>query len=287
MKKYSSVNTSDPGMRILNDILASRDTSIKLDVEENTGTIGNQNYIIQYDEIIQSFDTGILCVIGMISELDKESNCAKLDPKVMKNIDYWDLKDRESDIDVFKYIQLRHKSEGIKISDEIMKGVVREVDSKAYNDKTGLLLSVSPYLSGLNALINVYIDQTMTKLIIYVDNHKVRQCHEVVKRILKKCFIKSKKTPIYIEFSDISFNDFIIGLTKNYSVMDDLDGSVVMTTDRNFIESTAKNPKIKNVSVVFPVSKSNHLTEELPAILHLIKPECEYVGYKNNPLKSE
>lgn len=287
MKKYRSVSTNDPGMQMLNDILASRDKSIRLNVEENTGTIGKQNYIIQYDDIIQSFDTGILCVIGMISELDKNSNCAKLDSKVMKNIDYWDLRDRESDIDVFKYIQLRHKSEGINISDDIMKGVVREVDSKAYNDKTGLLVSVSPYLSGLNALINVYVDQTMSKMIIWINNHKVRQCHDVVKRILRKCFIRNKNIPIYIEFSDISFNDFIIGLTKNYSVMDELDGSVVMTTDRDFIQSTAENPKIKNVSVVFPVSNSNHLTEELPSILHLVKPECEYVGYKNNPLKSD
>ena len=272
---------------MLNDILASRDTSLNLNVEENTGKIEKQNYIIQYDDIIQSFDTGVIYMIGVIAKLDPNSNCAKLDPKVMKNINYWDLRDREPDMDVFKYIQLRHKSEDVIISDDIMKGVVREIDSKAFNDKTGMILSVSPYLTALNALINVYVDQTMLKMIIWIDNHKVRQCHDVVKRILKKCFIRSKNIPIYIEFSDISFNDFIEGLTKNYEVMDELDGSVVMTTDRKFIESTVNNPKIKNVSIVFPVAKSLHLSEEMPSLFHLIKPECEYVAFKQKPLKSE
>ena len=284
MKNDSSIG-KDPDLQFLNDILANRAASVDIQFSPERGVIQQQKYIVQYDEIIQSFDTGLLAMMGLITTINENSPCKYLNKDVMEKITYSVLMSRDPKLDIYSFIQQRHQSEGIDLSNSMMTEIRCELEKTIFEDDTGMILNVSPFLSGLNGLINVFLDGNMTQLIIYIDDHKVQNSHSEVKSILQRFFPKSDDCPVLLEFSNTSFHTFIKSLTKDYTDRRDLTDVVIFTTDRNFIEDTVMNDELKNLSVVFPQYNCYRLTKDTPSILHNLKPECEYVAYNSKLLK--
>ena len=275
----------DPDLQFLNDLLANKIESTDIQISQQTGVIQKQKYIIQYDEIVQSFDTGLIAMMGLIASVDKNSPCNLLHKDVMDKIDYASIMNRDQSLDIYSFIQQRHKSENVNISNEQMTEIRCEVETKVFEDESGMLINLSPFLVGLNGLINVYLDGNVTKMIFYVNNHKVKNAHASIRDTLQRFFPRNDECPIFIEFSNVSFGKFIKELTEDYKSLDELRDTVVFTTDRNFIEDTVMNESLTGISTVFPQYDCYHLTKDLPTILHGLKPECEYVAYKSKLLK--
>lgn len=275
-----------PDLAELSAIMSGKKKPQLIDATEITCT-AKQNFIVQWEDIVQCFDTGTVIFMGMISEMDKESYCAKyLDKDIMKMLKHSVIYERKEKT-VWEQIQNLHKSKGFPIPDDSFKKLRMEVEDAIYNDESGLIVDVSPPMSMLKGLMRLYGTGDISEIIFLVPNAYCNKCHEAVKTYLKRFFPKTTKTDVFVEFrndSESPMYDFVARLSNGFQDQKYLKHTVYVTTDKALMEKISLDKSIKNVSFLFPERIHDDLSEDTATGLRIAKQECEYVSYKNLPI---
>jgi len=235
-----------------------------------------QSFIIQW-EMIQSLETGILFMLGLIHNSGDEI-VRMLDTEIVSKISFSDVWHRKEDT-VFDLIFARHEEKGIIISQEHKDYIKNKVFKTIQNDPSGLLYSVSPFLVFLNALINLYSDRMIKKMILVIPKEYTHPANEKPFKIMAPYFPQDESYPIYIDITEKSFCDYILSFSKK-----DLDESVIVTDSKELLEKSVEADIITNASFVFPECERSGFDLQYQDALLITKPANEYILYTQKAL---
>lgn len=277
--------TIDPNIKFLMDTIRS---GTPLILNGGSSEIGDssQTYIVQWNGIIQHFESGILAMIGTASKYGLSQACAELDVEIMSAINTYHLiYNVDNKLSLYDLIYELHKSKYPSNTwdnwKRVIKTVENDINDLIENDDKGLLFQVSPYLSAVNALKNAHVDKTISSAIFVLESKFCKNCHDVPFNTLSKFFKQDKDHPIYIDITDLSFDDYMTEYIKTHK---NLKNHIIITDNGNFIWKTIENPKIAGVSILMPYNPTKNLTDELAETANKTKLENEYIVYTNKPL---
>jgi hypothetical protein len=233
-----------------------------------------QTYYVEW-ETMQSFETGFLFLLGAMRS-SKNNLFQKLSPEIMNTLSFHKLWTRSNYADVFEYIQSLHDN----ITDDDIKEMKRLVYESISTDVQGLIFQVSPFLSILNALMNIHTDRLSNKIIFVLKEHMCRNAMDAPFKALLPFFDKNDDSLVYIDTTALTFCDYIEENVKP----EDLNNSVIVTYDPWLLENSSKKGIYENITFISPECKIRHINEDYFNTLSLKKPMNEYILYKQKPV---
>lgn len=275
----------DPNIKFLIDTINSG-TPLNLVNGSKNGKDVAQTYIIQWDGIVQHFDSGRLAMIGVAAQYGLSQACAELDSDIMKSIStYHLLYNLDKQLSFYDLIYELHKSKYPQNTWDNWKSIVKtvetDIDELIKNDTEGLIFQISPFLSVLNALKNMYIDNTISSAIFVLNESLCINCHKSPFIALSKFFEQNPERPIYIDLTNLTFDEYMKKYTREHS---SLANHVIITDNNKFIWDTIENPNINGVSILMPYNPVKNLTDQVAKAASDAKMQNEYIVYTNKPL---
>jgi hypothetical protein len=214
-----------------------------------------QNYYIEW-ETIQSLETGIICILGILKS-SKASSCEKLDDDIMKSIAFGELW-RRTDGTIYDFIVKKHAEKGIIITPSEIHAIEQKVQESLDADQSGIIFKASPVLALLNGLIRLHADGYVNKMIFVVQESICKACQMRGPRsTLIPFFNEDKDHPVYVDITSKPFHEYILQET-----IEDLNNSVIATVDKNLLEDSKVNAKLQNISFLIPECTYFGFTEE-------------------------
>lgn len=234
------------------------------------------SFIIQWEDIIQSFEVGMVYIMGLLR--DKYPVMKKYDYKLMSLINFRSVWNR-SENTVFEFIKAIHAKNGIKILERDIKETESLIWEFIHNDSEGIIFNKSPLLSFLNSIINLYLDGECSSILFVVDEKytKSKNGMKSFANLLKSYFPESNGKPIYIDTRKDSFLKY---LSDNKCLKPN---TVVVTSDIQTISSIATSTKLQDITVIYPEIKRLHLTNDYAPMLALLNQYMEFICYNNKP----
>jgi hypothetical protein len=234
-------------------------------------------YIIQWENIMQSFDTGIICLMGAIQREDEGSLIQKLNIEIMSAMNFYTIWDRTSG-SIFDYIKEQHAKKNIILSDDYMHDLEYEICAHIMQEKTGILFTISTPLSFWNAIISVYNNNYAEQLIFVIDEKDAYSCQHIPYDLLLQFFPEYIHCEIYIEYRKESFYDYITQyMNTNKSPLHIVCGEFKLLTD------SMENTAIKNMTYIVPESTWLGIDHEIINALSITCKRNEYICYKQKP----
>jgi hypothetical protein len=240
----------------------------------------DQTYYVQW-ETLQSLETGILFIMGVFKTSDSEIfNVINTD--VMKSISFHDIWNRNKE-DIYEFIVEKHKIAGHSVTFEEINNIKIAVEASFKSDDTGFIFHVSPLLSILNALINLYLDGHIKKMVFVAQK---KYCHEWrsmrgLRNTLTPFFSENKDYPVYIDITSESFGEYISRLNSS------LNNSVIVTMDKELLQNSIENPKLDNATFIVPRCQRLGLSGKYIEELSSKRISNEYILYEQKILLAD
>lgn len=240
-----------------------------------------QSFIIQWESVIQSFELGMLFIMGGIQAGNPESAIHKLDIEVLAKINFQKLWDRKEP-NFFKWIQQLHALHGVPISDSIIDTCEKEVCTHIYNDTTGILFEVSPKLSFLNGIEKIYSDDRAKKIIFVLDSGIAEKCKSTPAQLLLDHFVDQRiNCPVGIDYRTTTFHEYV----DTYRKENLIGNHVIVTTDVKVLYNSIEAKDFKNVTIIFPDFPGLNIDPSMVSYLGTVCYDNEYIMYQQKPYK--
>jgi hypothetical protein len=262
------------GLSFYADLIKNR-KNVKIYSPNNA--MHKDKYIIQWENVMQSFDTGIVCLMGAIRREDDSSLIQQLDEQVMTHMDFYDIWNRKSG-SIFDFIKDRHAEQNIILTDDYMHSLTREVMDHIIQEPTGILFTISPMLSFFNALITLYANHYLAQVIFVIDNQYVNACPDAPFTLLLEFFPKEDDCAIYIDYRTTSFYEYIIQYLKTAT-----EPLHIVCTEPQLLIDSVRDTTINNMTYILPESTVLDIDHEIIAGLSLTCKRNEYICYKQRP----
>jgi hypothetical protein len=234
----------DRGLAFLSDCIR-KGTIPELVSIRPKNNIKEQIYYVEW-ETIQSLETGILCILGILKSMGTES-CEKLDDTVMKSISFSELWRRPSGT-IYDVIVKKHAEKGIIITPSEIHAIEQQIQESLDADQTGIIFKASPVLVLLNGLIRLHMDGHVKKMIFVVPESMCRACQVRGPRtMLVPFFNEDNDHPVYVDITPKSFHEYML-----QESVTDLNNSVIATVDKNLLEDSRNNIKFQGISFIIP-----------------------------------
>ncbi len=237
-----------------------------------SSVVAKQTFYVQW-ETIQSIESGIVFLLGMY-KTSKNTEFDILDANIMKSISTMSLWRWETDNSVYDYIVELHAKSGIVISPEQITKIKTIVDAGIANDSQGLIFQISPCMAFLNALINLHLDKMTTKIIFVVDKSLCPKALHAPNDVLIPFFIHDIEHPIYIDYRENSFAEYIINKPQIL-----LDESGIVTFDKSLLEASVTDSHLFNMTFLIPETPRFGFNISYIDLLSLRRATNEYIGY--------
>lgn len=241
--------------------------------------VHNQAFIIQWEEVIQSFNTGMLFIMGALMSGNPESKLHTFKSEILKTVGFKDLWNRESS-SFFEYLQTIHNAAGIPVSDEDRDACELEVMTHLASDDTGIIYEVSPFLVFLKGIIQSYFDDKVKSILFVVDEIYCKNCPHVPAQRIQHLFPQSMNIPVYIDIRKTTFDEYINDFRAKNGVLN----TVIVTTNPKVIVSSLEDPDFKNVTIICPDFPGLEFTPETFVYLNKKEFRNEYILYKQKPI---
>lgn len=244
--------------------------------------VSSQGYLVQWEDVIQSFDLGILFVLGAIRSQRPESPSHKLDADILKGINFESLWNRDQ-LTMFEYIKKLHIDKGYPEGDIDL--VVRECENEVLtyirNDETGVIFGASPKLVFLKGLMNIYNDRDTESIIFVVDEMYCAACSKIPHMVLSRLFPQDANRPIYVDVRTKPFDEYVMDFKKEHPK----DAVVIVTSSPKLLAiSIDKKSSLKDVTIIAPEFKAQNMTYDAFAYMNKIEFRNEYILYKQKPI---
>lgn len=242
----------------------------------------SQGYLVQWEDVIQSFDLGILFLFGALRAQRPESPIQKLDIDILKGIDFESLWNRDQ-ISMFDYIKQLHIDKGYdeKEISETIKSCENEILTYIRNDETGVIFGASPKLIFLKCLMNIYNDRDTDSIIFVVDEMYCAASRTVPHAFLADLFPQDPNRPIYVDIRTKPFDEYVLDYKKEHPN----DKIVIVTsTPKLLATSIDKNSVLKDVTIICPEFKAQDMVPGIFNFMNKIEYRNEYILYKQKPI---
>lgn len=246
--------------------------------------IGPQVYVIQWEDVIQSFDTGIIAAIGTFILQDKDkkrdSVLSGLNHSVMDGFNFKNIWDRKRNLDIFDEIRERHAEAGSPLDTATVSEIRQYVLDKIKKDEMGLIFMVSPFLAFLKTFVRLFEQGQIKKAIIAYDEFLAETCEEMPFKILRPFFKKDDNQPIYLHPRKESFYEY----HERFMEENPIDHLVTVTSDPKVISGSADKKYKTHQYFIFPDYPLYKLSPDLcAAMTNLRRDNAEYVCYEQKP----
>lgn len=242
------------------------------------GVTQTQQYVIQWENVIQSFETGILFLMGVIREMNPESSFHKMDADILKEISFKKLWCRSQRF-FYDYLKDLHKEKGIELSDEDVATIQVEISSYLLSDTTGVLFEVSPKLDFLRALMQIYDQGEVSKLIFVIDEKFCKNCKDSPSLFLTQFFDESVFSEIMLEVISVPIEEFLVDFRAKNTDLD----TVFVIADPQVIVKSIEDPSFIEVTIIAPDIPGCDFSPEVFTYLNKYEYRNEYILFKQKP----
>lgn len=285
---------------VLDELISLANNNRGINIHKSAVTT-KQKYIFQWEDIIQSFDCGLLALLAFLYTLPRKNsnhNYKTLNKEILSKMSFDNIfKNKTSDssylfTDLYKYIQNEHLKSKIILDDNYIESLKLDVYKCILSEENGqlMLFQHSPFLCFMNGIMALYSNDIIDSMTFVLPNIGILENEiETFTGIGANCLIdnfftkENKQCPISIDYNKYNtFYDYIVNYRKNIS---DMKNYVIVSTSKKLYVNSLKEDFLSDVSLIFPENEKMELTKYSMSMAS-VNYKNEYISYINEAYRS-
>jgi hypothetical protein len=256
------------------DLLA-KNVSLQTAYQGSQAVLKKHTFLVQWEDVIQSIDTGIIALLGLLVKENQEPFKSALQVPIMETISFDTIWYREKALTIFDYIGNLHKDGTMVITNNVLNSISNKVIEHLQSDSVGIIFHIAPFLTMVNVLRTCFMDAIFTQCIIVLDRKFVQRCEHAPKRCLAPLFPHHIACTIYLDYRTSSFLEYVLAYRKK--TQEDM---VIITSDAETLLASIKDTALSPCTFIAPHYPIAGITPDVMTQLSHLNFKNEYICYR-------